>query len=109
MSDAAYMARALGLAERGRGRTSPNPVVGAVIVDDEGVVVGRGAHEVAGGPHAEIHALNDAGPRARGATLYCTRPALRMRESAARWSRSKIPIRSSPVGGCPICVRTESR
>jgi len=66
------MARALGLAERGRGRTSPNPMVGALIVDAEGVVVGRGAHRIAGGPHAEIHALNDAGERARGATLYCT-------------------------------------
>ena len=67
-----YMARALALAERGRGGTSPNPMVGAVIVDDEGVVVGRGHHEFAGGPHAEIRALNDAGPRACGATLYCT-------------------------------------
>src|SRR6185436_7235267 len=66
------MARALALAERGRATTSPNPMVGAVIVDDEGVVVGRGSHEVAGGPHAEILALADAGPRARGATLYCT-------------------------------------
>ena len=66
------MARALALAERGRGRTSPNPMVGAVVVDDEGVVVGRGAHEYAGGPHAEIRALDDAGERARGATLYCT-------------------------------------
>jgi diaminohydroxyphosphoribosylaminopyrimidine deaminase/5-amino-6-(5-phosphoribosylamino)uracil reductase len=66
------MARALLLAERGRGRTSPNPMVGAVIVDDEGVVVGRGAHLAAGTPHAEIHALADAGERARGATLYCT-------------------------------------
>lgn len=66
------MARALALAERGRGRTSPNPMVGAVVVDGEGVVVGRGAHEFAGGPHAEVHALRDAGPRARGATLYCT-------------------------------------
>src|SRR5215212_3043135 len=66
------MIRALALAERGRGRTSPNPVVGAVIVDRPGVVVGRGAHEFAGGPHAEVHALRDAGPRARGATLYCT-------------------------------------
>lgn len=66
------MARALLLAERGRGRTSPNPMVGAVIVDRDGVVVGRGAHEYAGGPHAEIHALHDAGDRARGATLYCT-------------------------------------
>jgi diaminohydroxyphosphoribosylaminopyrimidine deaminase/5-amino-6-(5-phosphoribosylamino)uracil reductase len=72
LTDVDYMARALALAERGRGRTSPNPMVGAVLVDDEGVVVGRGHHEVAGGPHAEIHALNDAGPRARGATLYCT-------------------------------------
>jgi diaminohydroxyphosphoribosylaminopyrimidine deaminase/5-amino-6-(5-phosphoribosylamino)uracil reductase len=66
------MARALLLAERGRGRTSPNPMVGAVIVDDEGVVVGRGLHERAGGPHAEVQALADAGERARGATLYCT-------------------------------------
>ena len=66
------MARALALAERGRGRTSPNPMVGAVVVDAEGVVVGRGAHERAGGPHAEVVALADAGDRARGATLYCT-------------------------------------
>jgi diaminohydroxyphosphoribosylaminopyrimidine deaminase/5-amino-6-(5-phosphoribosylamino)uracil reductase len=72
MSDLPHMTRALALAERGRGRTSPNPMVGAVVVDDEGVIVGRGAHEFAGGPHAEIHALADAGTRARGATLYCT-------------------------------------
>jgi len=72
LSDGDYMARALALAERGRGRTSPNPMVGAVLVDEEGVVVGHGHHEVAGGPHAEIQALQDAGPRARGATLYCT-------------------------------------
>jgi diaminohydroxyphosphoribosylaminopyrimidine deaminase/5-amino-6-(5-phosphoribosylamino)uracil reductase len=71
-ADHAYMARALLLADRGRGRTSPNPMVGAVVVDDDGVVIGRGHHEVAGGPHAEIHALADAGARARGATLYCT-------------------------------------
>src|SRR5688572_10040189 len=71
-TDAAHMSRALAVAERGRGRTSPNPMVGALIVDDEGVVVGQGAHEAAGGPHAEMHALRDAGQRARGATLYCT-------------------------------------
>lgn len=71
-SDTMHMSRALALAERGRGLTSPNPMVGAVVVDDEGVVVGSGAHEAAGGPHAEIHALADAGARARGATLYCT-------------------------------------
>jgi diaminohydroxyphosphoribosylaminopyrimidine deaminase/5-amino-6-(5-phosphoribosylamino)uracil reductase len=72
MTDADFMARALALAERGRGRTSPNPMVGAVVVDVEGVVVGRGSHEFAGGPHAEVHALNDAAERARGGTLYCT-------------------------------------
>ena len=70
--DDAHMQRALALAARGRGRTSPNPMVGAVIVDEEGVVVGRGWHEAAGTPHAEVHALRDAGERARGATLYCT-------------------------------------
>jgi diaminohydroxyphosphoribosylaminopyrimidine deaminase/5-amino-6-(5-phosphoribosylamino)uracil reductase len=66
------MARALALAERGRGRTSPNPMVGAIVVDREGVVVGRGAHQYAGGPHAEILALREAADRARRATLYCT-------------------------------------
>ncbi len=71
-TDTDYMSRALALAERGRGRTSPNPMVGAVVVDREGVVVGSGWHEVAGGPHAEVQALRDAGDRARGATLYCT-------------------------------------
>lgn len=70
--DAFFMRKALRLAERGRGRTSPNPMVGAIVVDDEGVIVGRGSHEFAGGPHAEVHALADAGARARGATLYCT-------------------------------------
>jgi len=70
--DVDLLQRAFKLAERGRGQTSPNPMVGAVVVDREGVVVGRGAHEFAGGPHAEVHALRDAGERARGATLYCT-------------------------------------
>jgi diaminohydroxyphosphoribosylaminopyrimidine deaminase/5-amino-6-(5-phosphoribosylamino)uracil reductase len=66
------MARALWHAERGRGSTTPNPMVGAVIVDAEGVVVGVGHHHAAGGPHAEIVALQAAGARAAGATLYCT-------------------------------------
>jgi diaminohydroxyphosphoribosylaminopyrimidine deaminase/5-amino-6-(5-phosphoribosylamino)uracil reductase len=66
------MARALALAERGRGRTSPNPLVGAVIVAPDGVVVGAGFHQKAGEAHAEIHALAAAGGRAAGATLYCT-------------------------------------
>ncbi len=71
-ADARFMGRALALAERGLGRTSPNPVAGAVVVSPDGVVVGQGAHLVAGGPHAEVIALDEAGPRARGATLYCT-------------------------------------
>ncbi len=72
LADADYMARALFHAGRGRGRTSPNPVVGAVVVSPDGVVVGQGYHRRAGEPHAEVHALEMAGPRARGATLYCT-------------------------------------
>jgi diaminohydroxyphosphoribosylaminopyrimidine deaminase/5-amino-6-(5-phosphoribosylamino)uracil reductase len=63
--------RALELAERGRGSTHPNPVVGAVVVQN-GKVVGEGWHERKGGPHAEIAALEAAGERARGATLYVT-------------------------------------
>jgi diaminohydroxyphosphoribosylaminopyrimidine deaminase/5-amino-6-(5-phosphoribosylamino)uracil reductase len=71
MTDEKPLARALELAERGRGTTAPNPLVGAVLVRD-GEVVGEGWHERAGGPHAEIVALQQAGPRARGATLYVT-------------------------------------
>ena len=70
--DELFMDRAMFLAERCRGRTTPNPVVGAVVVTSSGTVVGQGAHLRAGGAHAEIIALDAAGPRARGATLYCT-------------------------------------
>jgi diaminohydroxyphosphoribosylaminopyrimidine deaminase / 5-amino-6-(5-phosphoribosylamino)uracil reductase len=63
--------RALELAERGRGTTHPNPVVGAVVVRD-GAVVGEGWHERKGGPHAEVAALEAAGEAARGATMYVT-------------------------------------
>lgn len=63
------MRRALELAALSRGRTSPNPMVGAVIVRD-GQIVGEGYHQRAGTPHAEIHALRAAGERSRGATLY---------------------------------------
>jgi diaminohydroxyphosphoribosylaminopyrimidine deaminase / 5-amino-6-(5-phosphoribosylamino)uracil reductase len=66
------MRRALELAERGRGTTHPNPVVGAVVVTPGGTVVGEGWHEHAGGPHAELVALRAAGGRAKGATLYTT-------------------------------------
>ncbi|NLE21588.1 MAG: bifunctional diaminohydroxyphosphoribosylaminopyrimidine deaminase/5-amino-6-(5-phosphoribosylamino)uracil reductase RibD [Actinobacteria bacterium] len=71
MDDSQYMEEAFLLAERGRGSTHPNPLVGAVLVKD-GEVVGRGWHLAPGEPHAEAIALAEAGERARGATLYCT-------------------------------------
>lgn len=70
-SDHAYMARALELARKGLYSTHPNPRVGCVIVRD-GEVVGEGWHARAGEPHAEVHALRQAGDRARGATAYVT-------------------------------------
>jgi diaminohydroxyphosphoribosylaminopyrimidine deaminase/5-amino-6-(5-phosphoribosylamino)uracil reductase len=66
-----FLERALELAERGRGTTAPNPVVGAVVVRD-GEIVGEGWHERPGGSHAEVVALDAAGTRARGGTLYVT-------------------------------------
>ena len=72
LSDLEYMNRAFDQAERGRGTTSPNPTVGAVIVRNDGTIVGQGYTEPAGGRHAEICALDDAGERARGASLYST-------------------------------------
>jgi diaminohydroxyphosphoribosylaminopyrimidine deaminase/5-amino-6-(5-phosphoribosylamino)uracil reductase len=67
-----WMRRALQLAELGRGRTSPNPLVGAVVLDASGALVGEGYHERAGAPHAEVGALRQAGDRARGGTLVVT-------------------------------------
>lgn len=64
------MARCLELAEKFRGRTSPNPVVGCVIVDRRGAVIAEGAHAGPGTPHAEIQALRKLGGKAKGATLY---------------------------------------
>ncbi|WP_436800449.1 bifunctional diaminohydroxyphosphoribosylaminopyrimidine deaminase/5-amino-6-(5-phosphoribosylamino)uracil reductase RibD [Streptomyces virginiae] len=66
------MRRAVELAARGLGSTSPNPVVGCVITDASGTVVGEGWHQRAGGPHAEVHALRAAGAAARGGTAYVT-------------------------------------
>ena len=66
------MRRALEHARRGLGRTAPNPAVGACVVTCDSVVAGDGCHERAGGPHAEVVALEEAGTRARGSTLYCT-------------------------------------
>ena len=69
--DEQFMREALALAAQARGRTSPNPMVGSVVVKD-GRVVGRGYHVKAGAPHGEAAALEDAGGQAKGATLYVT-------------------------------------
>jgi len=69
MDDERWMKRALRLAEKGKGRTSPNPMVGAVLVKDD-KVIGEGYHTKAGEEHAEIVALRQAGAEAKGATLY---------------------------------------
>ena len=69
--DILFMAQAIELAEKGRGTTSPNPMVGALIVRNRSVV-GRGYHRKAGSDHAEVIALREAGDLARGATLYVT-------------------------------------
>ena len=79
--DRKWMEAALRLARLGEGLTRPNPPVGSVVVS-RGRVVGRGWHRQAGGPHAEIHALRQAGERARGATLYVTL------EPCSTWGRT---------------------
>jgi diaminohydroxyphosphoribosylaminopyrimidine deaminase/5-amino-6-(5-phosphoribosylamino)uracil reductase len=71
MTGERFMRRALELAAKGAGLTAPNPLVGAVVVR-AGRVVGEGYHKAFGGPHAEVHALKAAGPKARGATMYVT-------------------------------------
>lgn len=70
-TDIIYMKRALTLAKKGVGKTAPNPAVGCVIVKN-GTIIGEGWHQKAGGPHAEIHALEQAGSEARGADVYVT-------------------------------------
>jgi len=68
----AVMRRAIELARQGAGFVEPNPLVGAVVVDDDLRLVGEGWHERFGGPHAEVNALARAGVQARGATLFVT-------------------------------------
>jgi len=72
MDDTHHMRQALQLAVKGRGNTSPNPMVGAVVVASDGTLAGEGFHERAGAQHAESVALAHAGARARGGTLYVT-------------------------------------
>jgi diaminohydroxyphosphoribosylaminopyrimidine deaminase/5-amino-6-(5-phosphoribosylamino)uracil reductase len=85
-----FLERALELAERGRGTTQPNPVVGAVLVRD-GEVVGEGWHERKGEAHAEVNALTAAGDRAHGSTLYVTL------EPCASWG-STPPCAQAVIG-----------
>ncbi|RKU25527.1 bifunctional diaminohydroxyphosphoribosylaminopyrimidine deaminase/5-amino-6-(5-phosphoribosylamino)uracil reductase RibD [Candidatus Poribacteria bacterium] len=80
-SHIAFMNRALTLAEIAKGRTSPNPLVGAVVVKD-GKIIAEGYHKKVGGPHAEIHALDAAGEKNHGATLYVTL------EPCCHWGRT---------------------
>src|SRR5690606_35611427 len=68
--DLKFMQDALNLARRGTGRTHPNPMVGCIVLDREGRVVGEGWHKGPGLAHAEVEALEQAGERARGGTLY---------------------------------------
>ena len=70
--DAEYMRRAIALARTALGRTHPNPVVGCVVLDATGRIVGEGYHPAAGMPHAEVYALRAAGDAARGGTAYVT-------------------------------------
>ncbi|MBU3917485.1 bifunctional diaminohydroxyphosphoribosylaminopyrimidine deaminase/5-amino-6-(5-phosphoribosylamino)uracil reductase RibD [bacterium] len=71
MDDQYYMLKALSLAAKGSGYTSPNPMVGAVVVKDD-KIIGEGWHQAVGQAHAEVNAIDDAGDSARGATLYVT-------------------------------------
>ena len=90
--DGQYMEEALALARKGIGRTSPNPMVGALIVR-KGRVIGRGYHARAGLPHAEIEAIKNARKSVQGATLYVNL------EPCAHWGRFQ---RTSVLrSGCP--------
>jgi diaminohydroxyphosphoribosylaminopyrimidine deaminase/5-amino-6-(5-phosphoribosylamino)uracil reductase len=68
--DEQFLRRALELAREGIGLTSPNPNVGAVLLDRNGEIVGSGSHTYAGVKHAEVLAIEQAGPLAKGATLF---------------------------------------
>ena len=69
-ADELFMTQTLELARQGVGLASPNPCVGAIVVDERGRIVGRGVHHYAKRKHAEVLALEEAGPLARGNTLY---------------------------------------
>ena len=106
MIDQAYMAQALRLAEQGLYSTHPNPRVGCVIVADQHVVA-EGWHVRAGEPHAEVHALRQAGALAQGATAYVTLEPCPMCAGAilnSRLSRVVYGSRDSRFGGCGTTI-----
>ena len=98
--DEKYMRLALRLARKARGKTSPNPMVGAVVVRGK-TIVGTGYHHRAGEPHAEVLALRQAGKKAKGGTLYlnlepCNQRLYRPLHSCrdpSHWSRCEADIR----------------
>jgi diaminohydroxyphosphoribosylaminopyrimidine deaminase/5-amino-6-(5-phosphoribosylamino)uracil reductase len=104
-ADARHMRRALVLAERGRGRTSPNPVVGAVLVRN-GRVVGEGWHRALGEDHAEVMALEQAGRRARGATLYVT---LEPCAHVGRTPPCVDAVLAAGIGRCVVAIKDPHR
>ena len=97
-TDEKYMAKAIELAEKARGCTSPNPMVGAIIVKD-GRIIGEGYHQKAGEPHAEVYALHQAGMDARGATLYVTL------EPASRSISNPLPATNGLGSIIPMTTR----
>ena len=102
MNHEIYMRRALELAQMAEGNTSPNPMVGCVIVDDDGEIVGEGYHHKAGEPHAEVNALKAAGVAAKGCTAYVTLEPCQMCAGAivqARIPRVVIGC-MNPKAGC---------
>ncbi len=92
-----FMKRALALAERGRGFTSPNPVVGACVVKNQ-KIISEGFHQFYGGAHAELGALKKAGTRARGATLYVTL------EPCSSWGKTPPCVQSIIRSGIKTVV-----
>ena len=95
MNDRHYMEMALDLARKGEGFTSPNPMVGAVVVQDN-KVVGSGYHEIVGSPHAEVNAIDEAGEFANGATLYVTLEPCVMCAGAIIHARVKRVVIGAP-------------
>ncbi|MGI6599807.1 MAG: bifunctional diaminohydroxyphosphoribosylaminopyrimidine deaminase/5-amino-6-(5-phosphoribosylamino)uracil reductase RibD [Kiritimatiellia bacterium] len=120
--DQRWMEQALRLARNGLGLTRPNPPVGAVVVKNN-QVIGQGWHRRAGGPHAEIYALRQAGPKALGATLYvtlepcstfgrtppCVEAIIQAGISRVVVGAQPTPTPNMPVAACAYCAKPAFR